>query len=225
MDVLYIEGDHLWGQMVSRQAKGLVSTNDGRHHTINSKSQLHGTMENWNNYKRRNNGHVSVEDSTIKTCQKKSRTSLYSKKWIIKNAASSPFSLLRTNINVASIWIINDIFKLCQKEKNIRLFNKEILCSSIFHRIFLSFLPSLFFCFDPHNKTTPINKKCRLLVLYCFLFCFFLNEVNKGSGRVRRLMKNKTAVGLCMRVCFYTHRNNNTNEYCYLDRQPHQRHH
>lgn len=43
----FIEGDHLGGQMVSRQAKGLVSTNDGRRHTFYSKEEKKSQTGRW----------------------------------------------------------------------------------------------------------------------------------------------------------------------------------
>jgi hypothetical protein len=78
--------------MISRQAKGLVSTNDGRRHTINSNANCWTTEQlNWNNYKRRKIGHVFADDSTIKTCQKTVDPVYlaYKKK---RTAVSSPFS-------------------------------------------------------------------------------------------------------------------------------------
>lgn len=62
---------------------------------------------------------------------------------------------------------------LCQKENNIRLFNKEILCSSIFHRIFLSFLPSLFFVLIPITRQPPSTKNVGFYYYIVFCFCFF----------------------------------------------------
>jgi hypothetical protein len=127
---------------------------------------------------------MSLRPTEQLTCQKEGSTQFY----VWTRAASSHFSVyfksIETLFYYVSAFESKTTFSCCAR--NLNLFKYYFLMDLFSFFVFPSVQP-------PSSEFS---------LIYCF----------GDERRVRRLMKNKTAVGLCRCVCVYTHRNN-TNEY------------